>query len=91
MTKKHELCRCENCEKERYLSPCAGCRDGHPSFWKTIIESKYWKLWEKENSRRLKKLCNGGKEKCYDVDECRELGAFGKEHFEEFIKFIKTL
>ena len=88
MSKQHiKPCNCETCMKARYWESCVGCSEGHSSFWKTITESEIWKKWEKEQSRRfsLKKLKG-----CFDVDECRECGWLGKEHWQEFQKFIKS-
>jgi hypothetical protein len=65
-------------EKERYWVACAGCPEGHSSFWKTVVESEYWKQWtEYANKNQL-----------YDVDECRECGWIGKSHFDAFIDYI---
>jgi hypothetical protein len=60
-----------------YNSPCSGCKGGHSSFWKTIVESEEWKLWKATNPM-------------YDFAECEELGIMGKEHFKAFIDFIRT-
>lgn len=60
-----------------YNLPCDGCKDGHPSFWKTIVESDEWKAWEASRPS-------------YDFAECEELGIMGKEHFKAFIDFIRT-
>lgn len=59
-----------------YNAPCLGCPEGHASFWKTIIESPQWKEWKKVGQ--------------YDFAECECLGAMGKKHFQDFIKFIKN-
>lgn len=70
-----------------YFSPCAGCPQGHSSFHKTIVESKEWQLWEKENEKRMnKKIIKN----CFDYDECRELGIMSQKHWDAFIKFIKS-
>lgn len=85
--KNHKPCHCERCEADRYNQECEGCGH-HPTFWKTIVESPQWKLWEKENSKRMNAKPIGN---CFDLDECRELGVMGEKHFQEFIKFVKTL
>ena len=75
---------CKKCTAAYYWSPCVGCKDGHNSFWKTIVESPQWKKWEKENSRRMHLNPIG---KCFDADECRECGWISAGHFQEFMKF----
>jgi hypothetical protein len=87
--KKSEICaRCNDLWENHtcYWSPCPGCPNGHASMHKTLTESKEWREWVKENSRRfhLKPIGN-----CFDIDECHELGIMSKEHWEEFIKFTK--
>lgn len=74
-----------NMEKERYWSPCVGCKDGHPSFWKTIVESAEWTEWEKEQRKRFRTEEKIG---CYDIDECRGCGWISPSHFKEFLDFI---
>lgn len=78
--KKHKACFCDNCLKEYYWQPCKGCKDGHPSFWKTIIESPQWKAWRKYawEDRML-----------YDFGEVEELGIISTGHFQAFMKFTK--
>lgn len=68
----------EKSMKERYWTACPGCAGGHPSFWKTIVESKHWKQWYEYAS----------KYQLYDVDECQECGWIGERHFNEFIDYI---
>lgn len=60
-----------------YNSPCAGCKDGHPSFWKTIIESTAWGAWKNKNPMS------------YDFAECEEVGIMSKQHWIAFLEFIK--
>lgn len=75
-----------------YNSPCCGCGDGHPSFWKTVIESPQWKKWSKEINRRMKigKIVNNKFNKSvYDMSEVEELGIISPGHFQEFLKFCK--
>ena len=60
-----------------YNTPCSGCPEGHASFWKTIIESPEWKMWQKVGH--------------YDFAECECLGVMGKRHWEDFVKFIEKL
>ena len=43
-----------------YNSPCSGCKEGHASMWKTIVESPQWKEWQKVGQ--------------YDFAECNESG-----------------
>ena len=82
--------QCNQEEKDRaYWKPCLGCKEGHPSFWATIIKSKEWEQWEKEISRRMhnkkkSKIYTG----CWDTDECRGCGHFSPEHWKEFIEFL---
>jgi hypothetical protein len=64
-------------ESERYWVPCAGCQDGHPSFWKTVIESKYWKEWAEYANKNL----------LYDIDSCEECGVISAQHFDEFMNY----
>ena len=59
-----------------YCSPCAGCPDGHASFWKSIIESEEWKAWSKIAP--------------YDIAECEHLGIMSSRHWKDFVKFIKA-
>jgi hypothetical protein len=68
----------------KYWEKCSGCPEGHPSFWKTIVESPQWKEWYKENSRRMHLEPIG---QCFDVDECQECGWFSQHHFQEFMDF----
>lgn len=93
MIKPHKKpCNCDVCEKARYWQPCMGCKDGHFSFWATITRSPEWKLWEEEISRRINKH-NKKKSRIYtgvwDIDECQECGWISKEHWADFVKFIK--
>ena len=82
--KKHiKPCSCETCEKARYVWACGWC-GFHPSFWKTIVESKEWKLWYEEQKRRL----SADGEKLFDVDASQECGFMSPEHFKEFLGFI---
>lgn len=59
-----------------YNAPCSGCKEGHSSFWKTVTESDEWKAWVATNPK-------------YDISECEELGIIGKQHFKDFIEFVK--
>jgi hypothetical protein len=89
--KPHKFCHCESCEAERYCAPCAGCAGGHPSFWKTIVESEEWRLWHEELRKRWKKIHDEDCLPIFDIDESQELGCMSKEHWEEFVKFVKTI
>ena len=92
---KHKTpCICETCEKAQYWTACEGCEKGHASFWKVVVESHEWKLWEKEVSRRenehrkkQSKIWSG----VWDVDECRGSGYISQKHFQDFLKFCKSL
>lgn len=64
-------------ERNAYWSPCLGCPEGHPSFWKTIVESDEWKRWEE--------VAN---EKGFDYDESRECGYLSPEHWQAFLAFL---
>jgi hypothetical protein len=77
IAQREEVVRVEM-EKERWCSPCPGCKDGHPSFWKTVVESPQWELWEKEQVKNPTR----------DIDESRECGWMGPGHFQEFLAFI---
>jgi len=55
-----------------YNAPCPGCPDGHPSFWKTVVESPEWKAWVASRPS-------------YDIAECEEVGIISKKHFEDFL------
>ena len=88
--KRHNKpCACDVCEKARWEYSCS---DGsHPSFWKTVITSSQWKVWQTEQRRRFDLLqkyqsCNSG---IYDMSEVEECGWISQEHFQEFIKFIQ--
>ena len=61
------------------------------SFWKTIVTSPQWRIWQTEQRRRFDLLnkyqsCNNG---VYDMAEVEESG-ISAEHFQEFLKFIKS-
>jgi len=64
-------------EERLYWEPCEGCKDGHPSFWKTIVESEEWRQWEKASVQHF-----------FDTDESRECGWFSPAHFKSFIGFL---
>ena len=70
------------------------CSDGyHPSFWKTVVESPEWKLWQEEQQKRFHQLATtkNTKIEAFDIDECQECGWISPAHFQSFIKFIKYL
>lgn len=74
-----------------YHQPCAGCVDGHSSMWKTMIESKEWAAWQKEQRERFKllrekKLDNGLL--CWDMAECEEVGIISPRHWKDFMEFL---
>lgn len=61
------------------------------TFFRTIVDSKEWKSWEKEVARRfnyhIKKKSKVFKG-CWDMDECLELGEISPAHWKDFIKYI---
>ena len=65
-----------------YHQPCIGCKNGHSSFWRTIIESREWKKWKKYN---FKKSLSGN----WDFSENEELGILSEGHWKAFVKFLK--
>ena len=76
--RKHKTCTCDQCLYYWYNPPCSGCKEGHPSFWKTVTESPQWKLWQKEQMKNPSR----------DMAEVEGLGCISPEHFQEFLKFI---
>jgi len=63
-----------------------GCSDGkHPSFWKTIVTSKYWEEWCTEVTRRMHEDDYKG---AWDVDECRECNWISPKHFADFMRYF---
>ena len=62
-----------------YNQSCGGCSGGHPSLWKTIVESKEWNAWKK---------CKDSW-KHWDFMECEEFGIMSNSHWNDFVKFIK--
>lgn len=90
-----EITLCTKCgipysEHVCYWAPCKGCPDGHASFHKTITESREWCLWEKEQIQRMKKW-KTGESGVYDFDESRECGNLSENHWNDFVKFIRSL
>jgi len=69
--------------------------DNEQDFYHTIIRSPQWEAWEKENDFNM--LTNqyhsidDYKHKVFDTAESRDLGLISQEHWQEFIKFIKTI
>ena len=101
--KKEDTKMCLTCIKEkdgkggerhrtRLSKKRASFQYENDSFWKTVITSPQWGLWEEEVSRRLKQH-NVNESKVYtgvwDVDECRECGWISPEHFQDFLVFLK--
>ena len=76
--RKHKACFCDDCLRAYYCQPCSGCKDGHSSFWKTVIESPPWKAWRKYAWER---------KVLYDFPEVEEGGIISERHFKDFIKF----
>ena len=75
--RKHVPCKCDECHSFWYCTPCAGCPDGHPSFWKSVIESPQWAAWKKRAEAR----------QVWDFAECEELGVCSAAHFQAFLAF----
>jgi hypothetical protein len=75
----HKPCFCDKCLSAYYWHLCEGCKDGHPSFWKTVIESPQWKEWREYNFKD---------NLLYDFSEVEELGIISKKHFQDFLNFI---
>lgn len=75
----HKTCTCDKCLHFWYCPPCQGCKNGHPSFWKTVIESPQWKEWQKEQRKNPTR----------DMPEVEEMGTISPEHFQEFLQFCK--
>ena len=71
--------------------------DNEQDFYHTIVRSPQWEAWEEEVSRRMIYNYDNdlyGKEtalKVFDIPECVECDIISQEHFQEFIKFIKTI
>ena len=65
----------------------------HPSFRETVTQSSQWKLWEKEQERRMKILASRGslKSGVYDMPEVIECGWISQKHFQDFLKFAKEI
>jgi hypothetical protein len=62
------------------------------SFWQTVIRSPQWQAWKEEVRRRLDKHVEMKSEVfsgVWDVEESQECNLISKEHFADFIKFIK--
>jgi len=84
-------------DKDHWQYHCMGCKDPHPSYWKTVIESKEWDKWYKEQMKRMGECeCfdGEGKEcKCetFDIDESMACNAISPDHFAAFCKFVKSL
>jgi len=70
-------------DKEHFYYSCS---DGqHESFWATIVQSKEWYAWEREQRKRMSRKNMEG---CFDYDESRECNWISPNHWNEFIKFI---
>jgi len=67
-------------DKEHFKYNCTGCPEKHNSIWATLIESREWDLWVKENKRKMQ----------YDVYETEDCGWMSAKHWNSFIKFIKN-
>lgn len=57
------------------------CGGKHQTIAGALLRSKYWDAWYKHASEN----------KLFDVDETQECGEMGYKHFDEFIKFCKTI
>lgn len=82
-----------------YHESCKGCKGGHDSFWKTVIESPQWQAWETQIHKNFHEACQKDKWPSsrvqrdhlpiFDVDECRECGFISQHHFQMFLKFCR--
>lgn len=78
-------------DEDHWQYYCEGCNEYHPSFWKTVTESRQWKAWQKEQEERaikckcFDKVCTC---KVFDIAESTECNALSPEHWSEFVKFI---
>jgi len=68
-------------DEEHYEYHCSGCKEPHPSYWKTVIESPQWKEWDSGAG-------HPGHKAGFDVDECRECNWISQRHFQEFLKWV---
>jgi hypothetical protein len=62
------------------------------SFWQTVTRSPHWEKWKIEVRKRLDKHVEMKSEVfsgVWDVEESQECNLISKEHFQDFIKFIK--
>ena len=57
------------------------CGGYHQTIAGALLGSKEWGLWYKHASKKM----------LYDVDETQEIDAMSDNHFQDFIRFIKTL
>jgi hypothetical protein len=53
---------------------------GHPTFYGTVVSSKEWQAWVKENEQNPK----------WDVHESMETGWLSPGHFSAFLNFTKN-
>lgn len=60
--------------------PCKGC-GRHQTIAGAVLASKEWKAWYKYASENM----------LFDVDETMTIDAMSVEHWNEFIKYIKTI
>lgn len=77
--KEHKTCTCDQCLYFWYCSPCSGCKDGHPSFWKTVIESPQWKEWSKEQQEHSTR----------DMPEVEEMGDYKPRTFSGVLEVLQ--
>lgn len=68
-------------KQEMWEPSCSGCGK-HESIWKTLVKSCEWKAWYKFQQ---------GEDQQYDTDEAQEIGAMSKNHWNDFVKFIKRM
>jgi hypothetical protein len=80
-----------------YFEECAGCPEGHSSFWKTIVESPQWQAWGKKIAENFHEALEKDRyhenpevwknADIWDWDECTECGFISQKHFQSFLKF----
>jgi len=83
-----------NPQRDCWEFPCKGCKNPHPSFWKTITQSKIWEKWYKEQMKRMENCkCFDSVDRCtctiFDIDESQECGNLSENHWEAFMDFCK--
>lgn len=57
--------------------PCSGCKNGHDTFWKSVIESPQWVEWARTT-------------RDFDTAECEGCGHISGRHFQAFLEFCSS-